>query len=960
MTRLDGPDAHIYSENKGYDVKPCFVSECLVIHFPLGKKNQYGKYLENAINNLTTYARSYYYNWERSARDRFMSYTQNTEIDEKMNQVFWLWYLTNYRFYRDVSPIIDFYFVEYEDRFDEKMKEVLRALKRSYLSVYQVEWIRNNTVAIRDIFCGKEFVIERNFGDVTKFVGEGDLLLLRLVQINNAVIAAGKTVVISSENKEFLCEEINSHRIHGQINDMEVFLREYGEILCGLVMDLSLGIRKNSIKSRSFCWKQGNRDEMIRLFKKNNFVVLDRGYKYIKMACKESDNSFKRIYLGKSLLLIVAENKSCLDLLTDKVNEIISRSDFKGEWSEGFNFTDAEEAEEILGEIMNDKHLENWLNTPKRELDNMSPLEAAGSLRGRALLEQLLDELELAEVKAKSLGEYCLSVNVIRKKLNLDKSRIGKEILDTEALALRVAKFRARQEVTPYVAAYTWINESYRQVAAAFYRLYYHIPEERNKLAWIVFMWNEFSSIFKPYVYKMEWWMAALEYAYAELSGNKNCFSKVGKRFGVASSLIRKNSGEIIRHFTQYPLDFSLSLAQYPRFEELDEGDKIRAYEEIWTYLQIFKTTIEKGIKSKEEEYREDFYNFIDENRKFWNKNFQATYRQFWQRAVLLDCMDENNRTIANAFWDMHAFMFPPHLKTAAFNLMMSYVGAYWVKVLNSAEIWLEDIFTGEKYKIYGVVDGRLKEKIVPGMICITRLLPLNESFWLFPPIFIVMPELTESFMAKVPVFLEEYNPYDLSDFNYLKARGNILLKSYLIALDEMEQNTLNLINQPLEISWQVGEIIDSSKALKQLKNYSKFQLLEQKGDNASFLWITFSPDQNYQWGYVIIINNKIFFTIPPGKDKNKLIRDIRRALKGEDIVIFFQDYKGSLASLKRLETYMVGHLARFFNRYPEMSLALLRQDDLGDEELEMKQGIFLLKLGARLMECLKEEEISN
>ncbi|WP_073090796.1 MbcA/ParS/Xre antitoxin family protein [Thermosyntropha lipolytica] len=956
MTRIDGPDARVYSDNKEYAEQRCLVNECLVIHFPLGKKNQYGKYLEKAINNLTIYAKSYYYNWEKNARDKFMSYTQAGEIDEKMQQVFWLWYLTNYRFYRDVSPIIDFYFVEYEDKLDEKMKEILKALKRSYLSVYQVEWIRNNAVGLRDIFCDKTFVVERNFGDVTKAVEEGDLLLLRLVRINNSVIAAGKTVIIPGENKEFLCEEINSRRINEQVGDMELFLWEYAEVLCGLVIDLSLGIRENSLKSRSFIWKKGNKEDWIRCLKKQGFLVLEKDRKYVKLTVAKGDNSFKRIYVGSSLLVIVTESKNYLDLITDKINQIICHFGWTGEWSEGFNFTDREEAEEILGQIMQDKYLENWLNTPKRELDGMTPLQAVNSMQGRVLLEQVLDELELNEIKARILGEYYISADVIRKKLKLAKSKVPRGITDGETLAIRVGKFRTRQEVTPYVSAYTWLNELYRQIAAAFYQMYYSLPEKRTKLAWLIFMWNEFSSIFKPTIYKPEWWMAALEYAYSELSGEKIYFSKVGKRFGVASSLIRKNSEEIVRHFTQYPLDFSRPLAQYPRFEEMDAGDKIRTYEEVWMHMQIFKNSIEKDVERREEESRKKFYQLVNEKRKFWNKDFQATYREFWKRAFLLDLAGEDDRTLAHAFWELHASMFPPYLRTAAFNMMMSYVSAYWIKIKNLSEIWLEDIFTGEKYRIYGVLDKRRKEQVIPGMICITRLLPLGDSYWIFSPVFVVMPEMAENFMSKVPMFLEEYNPYDVSDFNYLKAKGNVILQSYITALDEMEQNTLNLINQPLEISWQVGEVINPHQALKQLKSYKRFQLLEEYGDNASFLWLTFSPDQNYQWGYVIVVNNKIFFTTPPGKDKNKLIRDIRRAFKEEDIVIFFRDYRGSLGSLKRLETYMIRHLAKFFNRYPEISLALLKQDDLEDEELEVKQGIFLLKLGARLMECLKEE----
>ena len=105
-----------------------------------------------------------------------MVYSQSGEINQKFAPIFWEWYLLNYRFYNDVSPMIDFYLVEMEDILSDKIKKVFNALKHSFISIYQVSWIRNNTVAARDIFCGDEHIIERDFGSVTHSLKPGTLL----------------------------------------------------------------------------------------------------------------------------------------------------------------------------------------------------------------------------------------------------------------------------------------------------------------------------------------------------------------------------------------------------------------------------------------------------------------------------------------------------------------------------------------------------------------------------------------------------------------------------------------------------------------------------------------------------------------------------------------------------------------------------------------------------------------
>src|SRR5665647_1362228 len=185
-------------------------ASCQVIHFPRGKRNNFRAIIDEALEDLILYARKYFPNWDNIAQAKFLSYSQGGEINQKFSPIFWQWYVLNFRFYNDVSPLIDFYLVEMEDNLSEKMKTVYSALQESYLSVYQVSWIRNNTVAARDVFCGEEHIIERDFGSVTQFIEQGSLLYTRIIKIENASTVIGRPIIVNAEQKSYLLDEVNA------------------------------------------------------------------------------------------------------------------------------------------------------------------------------------------------------------------------------------------------------------------------------------------------------------------------------------------------------------------------------------------------------------------------------------------------------------------------------------------------------------------------------------------------------------------------------------------------------------------------------------------------------------------------------------------------------------------------------------------------------------------------------
>ncbi|MDI9466629.1 MAG: hypothetical protein QM343_01970 [Bacillota bacterium] len=931
-------------------------SGCLVIHFPRAKRKNYGTHLETSLSDLIAYARRYYYNWEAAGRARFTSYTQSQEIESGFTNLFWSWYVIDYRFHRDVSPIIDFYMVEKEDEMEDYLHPIFSALKNSYLSIYQVQWIKNNVVCIRDIFCHNKYVVERDFGPYTRLVEEGMLLLTRVVQVVGTPMMLGRPILVYPEHKNYLLEEVNSLRVYEGINDPQVFLKEYAEVLCGLVIDLNHGIKKSRMKSRTLHLSESDWQIMqANLLNGSEFNLLEKNERWLKFTWGQGRGLLRRLYLASNAIIVAAEDNNDLNWATQMLKGMMERNNLQTpyRWVEGYDFASEEEAEEILAEIMHDKYLEEWLTTAHHELEGMTPIQAIQDVRGRVLLESLLNDMENLELLAKSRGEYCFPTSVIRTKMNLDKHRLQRELLQPEAVAIKVSKHRERQELSSFITAYNWPNEELRQVAVAAFDLYSR-SRDYHTLAWILYMWNEFSTIYQPRVSKVRGWLAALEHAYLRITDKKVSFARTAKRYGLPTGLISKHSQLIERHFERYPLDLSRKIATYPSWEELDDLEKVCAYEEVQQHLQMFAYGIKQVWGRNEEDSQKEYYELVNTMGRFWNEPTRRVYEQFFRAHFCMDDVNCNHTSIANLFWENQARRFPPYLKTASFNLMMSYVGGYRVLPQGNNSLIFEDIFTGESYEVYGRFGNRVHENIVPGMISITRLLPLNGKYWVSDPMFVVLPDLIEIFNNNLLILMEQLHPFDETDVRFLKVRGEKIIKAYVLSLDEMEQNALRVMTQPLQVQWYTAGVNNPHLIRKVLKQSRGFRLLYEGEDRASFLWLSHNHQHKFQWGYLVIKNQQLFITIVPGKDLERFIKDIRRAFKSADMVVAFRLADQTLL-YKEMEHNMVADLAKFFNSHPELSLVLLRQDDLEDEDLEWAQGIFILKLGNLLMEYLDQ-----
>ncbi|HHW61394.1 MAG TPA: DUF2384 domain-containing protein [Syntrophomonadaceae bacterium] len=940
------------------------IHHCQLIHFPRGKRSNYRTLIEGALADLLKYARHFFASWEDSAHIRFLSASQTSSLNRTWTNLFYEWFVLNFRPYPDVSPVLDFYMVEHEEDLPERRMQVLQALKASYLSIYQVSWIKNNTVATVDIFTGNEHIIERDFGSITQFIEEGTLLLTRIINIDNVSIITGKPIMIYAEQRQYICEEIQSARIYEKIGDIECFLREYGHITCGLVLDILNGVKKYRIKVNSMLLHDSERNHLVeQIFHQKHFRLLDPEAQWLKFSWIVGKGGFRRLYIGSNSLVLAAEESADLNWARDQIEPLLGQP-CESEaycWEEGIPFLHADDAEELQIELMYDCYLEEWLSLPHPELGDLTPLEAMQDIHGRVLLETLLNDLEGRELRARSRGEYFYPTAVIRKKLGMDRNRVCKELLDPRAICLKVERHRAHQQLSPYITAYNWYNDDYARVAIAIFDMYGYEKENHWRLGWLLYIWNEFTSIYYPRISRLSCWIAALEHTLSICRGEHSDLNLLAETYGVSSKL-SKNAQLMTQHFERFPLNFNKEFMCHPEWQEMNQYEMTQSYDEVAQHMNLFAYTLRTGTDLKQMQARTCFYHPVNQQAHFWKGLIQTTYEEFFHDWFLLDFIQESGSTIANLFWDEQGCRFPPYLRSAAWHVMVSYINAYRIFPSGRKDLIFEDLFTGKQTLVYGNFGDDVHQDIVPGMIGITRLLPMGDRMWVRDPMFIVLQDMEAIFKKHLDFLMEDMNIKDSSDDRYLKRRGQYIIQAYIRAVDEFEQEAVKIINQPLQINWQFGYIINRVAACKRLCESKHFTLLYRNDQFCSFLWTRFtnmkiSSNQTYQWGYALLVGDILYLAAAPGKDLEAFKKDIRKAFKHDDIVVTFRQLYAEYGLLKNLQSQMVVDLAEFFDQQPALSIVLLRQDYFKDEAMEWEQGIFLLKLGALMMNYLEEKK---
>jgi hypothetical protein len=680
--------------------------------------------------------------------------------------------------------------------------------------------------------------------------------------------------------------------------------------------------------------------------------LLDRKEKWLKFVWDNDSERFSRLYVGTDRIIAAAEMQEDLNFAIGQISSILGLEETNS-WKEGYRLSGEEDSEELLIEIMHDKYIEEWLATPNIELENMTPLLAMKDIKGRVLLENLLNNMELTELRASIRGGYALPTSEIRTKLGLNKDRVQREMMAPEAISIKVKQNRSKQDLSAYVISYNWVNEGCERVAAYLFDLYYYQgTHHENRLAWLLYIWHEFSTIYRPHVTRVKVWAAALEEAFpAQGESAKSIKEEI--EMNLFRGLINRKSNLINGHLQRYPLPDVLKPLAHPQWAELDNRKKVCVYRDLILRLQVFARSDTANDPDRQEKARIEFNRDINTSGLYWDEETRDTWQEFFKLFYLLSYKAPNSLTLAHRFWEEEAKRYPPYLKLAAFNVMMSFIGAYSAEPGETGLLIFEDLFTGVKHKGYGRIARNVHKHIIPGTVVITRLLPVGEWSWVDNPIFTLAADMRGLFEQNLQMLMEQLAVNDIGNPDYLKQRGLLILRAYIKTVADFEQNALNLIKQPLEVQWRIAEQLDHQESCRLLTMNERFQLLYTDASRSSYIWIG-ANNQGYDWGYVLVESGRLLLCCPPGKDENKFRKEIRRSFKVADIVVACREFKDGTEAIQHLNLKLVNDLACYLNLYPQLMPLLFSPDDLPDKEEEWLQGLFLYRLASMVMQKLR------
>ena len=882
-----------------------------VVYFNSRRRTELRDQLNLALGELSAYAKRYFYGWEPAARQKFFSTFRHPVRDYIWEGIFQHWFVVNYRFHDDVSPLLDFYLAEHEDKLLADYLPVFSALKESFLSVYQVLWIHDETFALRDVFSQKEYIMAREQDSYAGDLEPGSLLLARVANLAHVPLLVGPWVLFSASSRGYLKEDLQFLRANYGLTSLASFLREHADLLCGLVSDMTQGGPDTRIKTRCFSTLRMERREIVpELLARAGFSREENEGEWLKFR-RYDGRGFYRVALGKGHCVVAASRLIDLYEICHVLDQGC-KSELQGlrlRWLEGCPFPGGEQ---LVREIEKERVLEEWLTCPREDLEGMTPLQASRSRKGRNLLNYLLEKESTAGRYSTILPAGYQQVDYLKQRLGLNKRTFRRNQQAVESL---VCQYRTSQELSPYPRDYVWMDQDSQRLALRAFDRYHHNPMEKYKLAWILFLWNEYSFIYRPRVVDCNAWLAALEAVFMELVGSQASPLKQWRTYGGSLLVQKKNSHRLRRHLARYPLDLEKRIKVYPVWQQMGAEEQVKSYRQVMKEIKRFSLLPHPFWNDDKNNAYSQFVYPASGVADTLESKVQETLGRCFEEYYCLDHCGANPGSLINLFWEEQAIRYPSYLRTACFNIMMSFIGAYRVARGKNGQMILADIFTDQQLLPYP--SGELQ--LLAGDILLTRLLPAGNRVWVTGPVLSLegnQEPLLHMFLAQL---MEDMAGKDDSDFIFLKERGLRLVRAFLMVREEQARQVNSLLYRPLRLNWFVTKT--DVRIIRQVLVDNVQYFMACNHDNNSFL--LFDPTgENTPLGYLMAKEDGLFL-VPLWGDQQMFFQAVSNIFIAEGVIFKADPVPGNHASFRALERIMLEDLAGCLSQNHKLSMRM-------------------------------------
>ena len=325
---------------------------------------------------------------------------------------------------------------------------ILEKLKKSHLSLYQVEEVLKEGFIFKDLFSGEKFKITEK--EIKKFFVKWDILATDLIELDGEYQLNSGFHLFSIEEKSFIINFLEQDYENYKTKFGEITFKDYLKnkiyIFNHIQMEMIFNPEFNHINDY-------NKGPLI--FSQAQFKVIDfeavrdgltKIGEFEKIEDKNNEERFRWskkkndkvvlgiLTLGKDLLFIECNSKERLELGKKIIIENLSgsvshRSDmfqypyryFDNSKRKSIKKTPRIISKEVEEELMKnffDEYYLKWLDKKKPALNWKTPMESAKSKKGKELVINLLKNMENSEQrKKKVLGQYCYDFGWLWEKL---------------------------------------------------------------------------------------------------------------------------------------------------------------------------------------------------------------------------------------------------------------------------------------------------------------------------------------------------------------------------------------------------------------------------------------------------------------------------------------------------------------------------------------------------------------
>jgi hypothetical protein len=276
---------------------------------------------------------------------------------------------------------------------DESLRDCLRALNSSYLSMYEAVGMEADCLRVQDFLSGEETLVLLKEPLEMEISDNRPLLLGRLVMLPLGQVFSGIVLMLKNDDgqSDFVRRHIDYwRRLSGDI-ELPALLKRHAEILFGLfdranhksllplndirVLRVPEKIARLTVEiEKSPAWRLAHETAEIRWYD-----LLD-------------SQGNVRIGVQKDYVVSYADVLDDILRVEDNWSELVA----PGEWeivnSRLLFQPPTAELEQIWYSVIKEQETERWLQTPHRELDDKTPREVMAETQGRERIQATLDD----------------------------------------------------------------------------------------------------------------------------------------------------------------------------------------------------------------------------------------------------------------------------------------------------------------------------------------------------------------------------------------------------------------------------------------------------------------------------------------------------------------------------------------------------------------------------------------